>query len=189
MRPGSVKDDVRSLVVVLALLLVGCSTGSHVATMANPGTALTPVHRSSAAPMTARVMLPSRTMTAGTLMPGQVLVDNTTGRLIQVSGYVNLFQVLLTSNTYRPTVAWFTCLQRFTIPVGESRYAVTVRASYSECGQGRPHHGLKPCLPAGRMLPLPPGTYHAKLFQVRNLVRVPPALTVRVTAPVPLSHP
>lgn len=118
-------------------------------------------------------------------MSGQVLVDNTTGHAIHVSGCVKLFQVLLTSNTYRPPVAWFTCSQRFTIPAGQSRYPVTVQASYSQCSQGRPQHGLKPCMPAGRMPPLPPGIYQAKLFQVRNLVRVPPALTLRVTPPMP----
>lgn len=121
-------------------------------------------------------------------MSGHVLVDNTTGHAIHVFGCVSLFQVLLTSSTYRPTVGWFTCLQRFTIAAGESRYAVTVRASYAECSQGRPQHRLKPCMPAGRMPPLPPGTYHAKLFQTDDLVRVPPALTVRVTPPMPLSH-
>ena len=122
-------------------------------------------------------------------MSGQVLVDNTTRHPIGVSGCVDLFRVLLTSSTYRPAVGWFTCSQRFTIPAGESRYPVTVRARYSQCSQGRPRHGLRPCLPAGRMPPLPSGTYHAKLFQVRNLVRVPPSLTVRVTPPMPLSHP
>jgi hypothetical protein len=185
MRAGSVKHDVRSLVVVLALLLAGCSSGSHVATTANPHTALTPAHGHPAVPMTARLVLPSRTMTAGSSMSGQALVDNTTGHAIHVSGCVNLFQVLLTSNTYRPAVGWLDCLQRFTIPVGESRYAVTVQASYSECSQGREQHGLKPCRPDGRMPPLPLGIYHAKLFQVHNLVRVPPALTVRVTPPMP----
>jgi hypothetical protein len=170
---------------VLALLLAGCSSGSHGTTTANPRTALAPAHPHPAAPMTARVVLPSQTMTAGASMSGQVLVDNTTGHAIHVSGCVKLFQVLLTSSTYRPRVAWFTCLQRFTIPAGESRFAVTVQASYSECSQGRPQHGLKPCRPDGRMPPLTPGTYHAKLFQADDLVRVPPALTVRVTPPMP----
>jgi hypothetical protein len=188
MRVSSVKHDVRSLVVVLALLLAGCASGSQIATTAKPHTALTPAHHHPSAPMTARVVLPSRTMTAGTSISGQVLVDNTTGHAIDVSGCGNLFQVLLTNSTYRPTVRWLTCLQRFTIPVGESRYEVTVQASYIECSQGPPHHGLKPCMPAGRMPPLPPGTYHAKLFQVGNLVRVPPAPTVRVTPPMPPTH-
>jgi hypothetical protein len=172
--------DVRSLLVVVALLLAGCSS-SHIASTTHPHLALTPAHRHLSAPMTARVVLPSRTMAAGSSMSGYVVVENNTGHAIRVSGCVNLFQVLLTSSTYRPTVAWFTCLQRFTIPAGESRYPVTLRASYSQCTQGRPQHGLRACRPDGRMPPLPPGTYHAKLFQVRNLVRVPPALTVRVT--------
>ena len=64
-------------------------------------------------------------------MSGYVLVENNTGHAIRVFGCVKLFQVLLTSSTYRPPVAWFTCLQRFTIPAGESRDSVTVWASYS----------------------------------------------------------
>jgi hypothetical protein len=117
-------------------------------------------------------------------MSGYV-VENSTGQAIRVFGCVKLFQVLLTSRTYRPPVAWFTCLQRFMIPAGESRYPVTLSASYSQCTQGRPQHGLRACRPDGRMPPLPPGTYHGKLFQVRSFVRIPPALTVRVTPPMP----
>jgi hypothetical protein len=116
-------------------------------------------------------------------MAGHVLVDNNTGHAIHVSGCLSLFQVLLTSSRYRPGVAWAACLQRFTIPAGETRYPVTVWATYSQCSQGRPQHGLRPCLPGGRMPPLPPGQYHAKLFQLRKLVRVPSAIMVRVTPP------
>ena len=178
---AGVNLDVRSLLVVLALLLAGGSSGSHIASTTKPHTALTPAHRHLPRLMTARIVLPSQTMTAGSSMSGYVVVQNNIGRAIRVSGCVNLFQVLLTSSTYRPPVAWFTCLQRFTIPVGESRYPVTVWASYSQCSQGGPQHGLKACRPDGRMPPLPPGTYHAKLFQLHKLVRIPPALTVRVT--------
>jgi hypothetical protein len=182
---AGVNLDVRSLLVVLALLLAGCSSGGQIASTTHPHQALTPAHLRLSAPVTARVVLPSQMMTAGSSMSGQVVVENNTGHAIRVSGCVSLFQVLLTSSTYRPPVAWFTCLQRFTIPVGESRYWVTVWASYSQCSQGRPRHGLRACRPDGRMPPLPPGTYYARLFQVRNLVRVPPALTVRVTGPMP----
>jgi hypothetical protein len=124
-------------------------------------------------------------MTAGASMAGHVLVDNTTGHAIHVSGCLSLFQVRLTSSTYRPAVAWAACLQPFTIPAGETRYPVTVRASYSQCSQGRPRHSLKACLPDERMPSLPPGGYHARLFQAGKLVRVPPAITVRVTLPMP----
>ena len=116
-------------------------------------------------------------------MSGHVLVENNTGHAIHASGCLTLFQVLLTSSRYRPAVGWLLCLQWFTIPAGESRYPIAVSGSYNQCSQGRPQHGLKPCLPGGRPPPLPPGNYHAKLFQVSNLVQVPPAITVRVTPP------
>ncbi len=130
--------------------------------------------------LSAHLVLPSQTMTAGSPMTGQVLVDNHTGHAIHTFGCLSLFQVLLNSRTYRPTVAWAACLQRFTIPAGQTRYRVTVWASSSQCSQARPPQGLKACLPDGRMPPLPPGTYHARLFQAHPLVRVPPAITVRV---------
>jgi hypothetical protein len=119
-------------------------------------------------------------MAAGSRMTGQVLIDNHSGHAVHTFGCLSLFQVALTSGSYRPTVAWPACLQRFTIPVGVTRYRVTVWASYSQCGQARPLNGLKACLPGGRMPPLPPGTYHARLYRARPLVRVPPAITVRV---------
>jgi hypothetical protein len=104
-------------------------------------------------------------MAAGSSMTGQVVVDNDTGHAIRTFGCLSLFQVALISGSYRPTVAWAACRQRFTIPAGQTRYRVTVSASYSQCSQSRPRHGLRACLPGERMPPLPPGTYHARLFQ------------------------
>jgi hypothetical protein len=109
------------------------------------------------------------------------VLDNDTGHAIRTFGCLSMFQVALISGSYRQTVAWAACLQRFTIPAGLARYRVTVLASYSQCSPARPRHGLRACLPGERMPPLPPGTYHAGLFQARLLVRVPPAITVRVT--------
>jgi hypothetical protein len=119
-------------------------------------------------------------------MLGSVVVDNNTGHAIRVAGCETLFQVVLVNNRYRPEVAWLTCLQWFTIPTGESRYRVTVGASYRACGQGRPEDGLKACLAGNRPPPLPPGEYHAKLFQISNVVPAPPALAIRVTRSGPL---
>ncbi|MGH3203834.1 MAG: hypothetical protein ACRDP5_17545 [Streptosporangiaceae bacterium] len=177
---------------VLVLLLAGCASGSHGAAGGGQAAVASPAARprlaATAAPghpaaLSARVVLPSNAMTAGSSMAGHVLVDNNTGHTVHAAGCLALFQVVLTSGTYRPVVAWATCLQQFTIPPGQTRYRVTLQASYSQCSQGRPQDGLRACLPGGRMPPLPPGTYHARLFQARNLVRVPPAVTVRVTPP------
>ncbi len=118
-------------------------------------------------------------------MTGHVLVDNATGHPIHVLGCGSLFQVDLTSRGYRPAVGWPACLQRITIPVGHTRYRVTVESTYNQCGPGGRRDGLRACRPGGGMPSLPPGTYHARLFQVRPLVRTPPAITVRVTRPGP----
>lgn len=159
---------------VVALLLAGCASGSHAATV--PG---------HPAPLSARVELPAHAMTAGTSLAGHVLVDNRTGQAVRVAGCLTLFQVVLTSRGYRPPVAWPSCLQEFTIPVGRSRYRVTIQASYLQCGQGHPRDGLRACLPGGHMPPLPPGLFHARLYQARPVVPTPPAVTIRVTRPSP----
>jgi hypothetical protein len=118
-------------------------------------------------------------------MAGHVLVDNTTGHAIHVFGCGSLFEVALTSRGYRPTVAWRDCLQRITIPVGHTGYRVTVQSTYTQCGPGGRRDGLRACRPGGGMPALAPGTYQARLFQVRPLVPTPPAITVRVTRPGP----
>jgi len=185
--------DVRFLVVVVALLVAGCSSGSHFSSRRPQGAATQPTpnlhttlpatpHRSPA-PLAARMVLPSRTMTAGSSMSGRVVVENNTGRAIHVSGCLALFQVALASSTYQPAVAWPLCLQSFTIPVGESSYPTQVEASYGECHEGRPQGALRACLPNGHPPPLPPGDYRAMLYQSSNVVPVPPAMTVRVTRP------
>src|SRR5713226_6442779 len=97
--------DVRSLVIVLALLVAACSSGSHVSSRRSQGAPARPtanVHatlpatpRRSSAPMSARVVLPSRTMTAGSSMSARVVVENNTGHAIHASGCLTLFQVAL----------------------------------------------------------------------------------------------
>lgn len=169
MRPSSV--------ALLALVAAVAGCASHgAAPAADPHTT------ASAAPVSVRVVLPSRTMTAGSQMSGRVVVDNTTGHAIHTGGCGSVFQVALTSRTYHPKVAWTTCLQLFTIPAGNSSYPVTVRATYLACSEGHPGGGLKACLPGMKPPPLPPGTYHAKLFvQGKLFAPAPPAIPVHVT--------
>jgi hypothetical protein len=187
--------DVRTLLIVLALVVTGCSSGGHISPRRADGapaqpaasahTMLPAAPRRSPAPVSARVVLPSHTMTAGSSMSGRVVVENNTGRAIFASGCLGLFQVVLVNSAYRPAVGWLLCLQRFTIPAGQSAYPVTVAASYNTCSQGQPPGAARACLPDGHPPPLPPGVYHAVLFQANHLVPVPPAVTVRVTAPEP----
>jgi hypothetical protein len=114
-------------------------------------------------------------------MSGRLIVENGTGRAIHTMGCGTLFAVALASRTFQPTVGWLHCLQRFTIPVGRSSYRVTVEARYGQCGPGSSYSAIKTCGPDRRPPPLPPGDYHAILFQAGRLVQAPSPLPVRVT--------
>ena len=133
------------------------------------------------ATVTARVVLPSHTMTAGSSMLGHVIVENNTGAPLERSGCISLFSVFLGNASITPHPAFPACLQAFTIPVGRSSYAVSVVATYLECG-GPPLGNGRPCAKRDGqtvMPSLPPGEYRATLWG--NIVPTPPAVNVRVT--------
>lgn len=162
--------DVKLFVILLAVLAAGCSSAGRAAQRSGSPHALS-----------AQVVLPTRTMTAGSSIKGRVVVRNNTGRTIHTSGCRTLFQVALSSSSYHPDVAWPLCLQPFAIPVGVSSYRITVAATYLVCGDRQ----SPACLPGGGMPPLPPGKYRAMLFQSRHLVQAPPGVLVRVIAAIP----
>ncbi len=110
-------------------------------------------------------------------MSGQVVVENYTGHPLHRTGCISLFAVALGNHKIKPTVAWPMCAQPFTIPVGESIYPVTVRATYLSCDR----EGSWPHCTHGRPPSLPPGTYRATLFQIADIVPTPPPVSVRVT--------
>jgi heat shock protein HslJ len=129
----------------------------------------------------ARVVLPSHTMTAGSSMLGHVIVENNTGAPLKRSGCISLFSVFLSNASITPHPAFPACLQAFTIPVGRSSYAVSVVATYLECG-GPPLGNGRPCAKRNGqtvMPSLPPGRYRATLWG--NIVPTPPPVHVRVT--------
>jgi heat shock protein HslJ len=130
--------------------------------------------------VTARVVLPSHTMRAGSSMLGHVVVENNTGAPLERSGCISLFSVFLGNASIAPHPAFPACLQAFTIPVGRSSYAVSVVATYLECG-GAPLGNGRPCAKRNGqtvMPSLPPGRYQATLWG--NIVPTPPPITVRV---------
>ena len=165
------------IIVLLGLIAVGCSSSQ-----APQRPADSPAVTRSPAPISARVVLPSRTLAAGASLSGHVVIENNTGRAIRAAGCGSLFQLELVGRDYHPTVGWLTCLQTLTIPKGRSSYPVSIAASYNRCISGRPHGTTKACLPEGGPPALPPGVYRAVLFQVRKLVPAPPAISVRVTS-------
>ena len=181
LRRGSAEGAVA---VGLALLLAACTSGGNPSSSppttarAIPATAqptAPPVASSRPqAPLSARIVLPSNTMTAGSSISGQVIVDNNTGRAIHGGDCGSPFAVALGSDTVKPSVAWPQCLESFTVPTGQSSWPVTVTARYSECGGG-----IRRCT-NGRPPSLPPGYYRAMLFQSPHLVPSPTPITVHV---------
>jgi hypothetical protein len=169
----------RSGVVLLAFVAVvtGCASGAAAHPTANAHTT------AAAAPLSAQIVLPSRTMTAGSQMSGRVVVDNNTGHAIHARACDGLFAVTLASRTYHPQAMApaVSCGRTRTIPVGKSSYPVTVLASYLACSADGARAGLKACLPGNKRPPLPPGTYHTTLYQASQVVPAPPTITVRVT--------
>jgi len=76
--------------------------------------------------ITAEVVLPSTTMTAGSSMTRHVIVESDTGGALHVIGCISLFGVALSKRKIHQTVAFRACAQRSTIPVDESSYPLTV---------------------------------------------------------------
>ncbi len=149
----------------------------HPSQDASPTTSdLDPTTTSEPGTVSARLVLDSMTMSAGSTMNAHLIVENSTGADIHVDGCLSLFQLALSSEAYEPTVAWAACRQPLTVPEGESTHPLRVIARYSSCGgSGRP------CASDGGTPPLPPGDYQANLYQVGEIVPPPPAITVRVT--------
>jgi hypothetical protein len=138
------------------------------------------------ATVTARVVLPSTTMTAGSSMSGHVIVENNTGSALHERGCGPYFKVALGNDKIQPVVQWPQSLCPMAIPTGRSSYPVTVSASYLVCSEGQHlagNPGSEPCLlNPPRPPPLPPGEYEATLVQSSTIVPTPPPIAVRVTA-------
>src|SRR5215470_5675216 len=115
--------DVRPFLALAALALVAaaCSSGRQAARQTASPRAPSPTttRHSPAAPLSARVLLPARTIVAGSSISGLVVVQNNTGHPVRAFACGTPFEIALISHSYRPSVAWNTCLQIITIPVGE----------------------------------------------------------------------
>jgi len=135
------------------------------------------------ATVTAKIVLPSTMMTAGSSMTGHVIVENNTGQPLHVTGCISLFGVALSNSKIHQDSAFRACAQPFTIPIGESSYRVTIYATYSACSEtGQPQGADPVCLPNNGIPPLPPGKYEATLVQSSVIVPIPPQIVVRITA-------
>jgi hypothetical protein len=132
----------------------------------------------SSARISARIVLPSRTMAAGSTMAGKVIVTNDTGQALHGDGCG--FDVALSNDRITSSIG---CAGggSVTIPIGVSSWPVTVSGSYTACGQDPQNASHPPCLKDGHAPPLPPGDYRAELILYPRLVPTPPSIGIRVT--------
>ena len=114
----------------------------------------------------------------GGRITGWITVENLTGRPLVTFG-CGLFAVLLANQTYHPEPNWASCLQKITIPTGDSTYPVTVTASYQMCTQGSSSATVPACGPFGTP-GLPAGMYQATSYQDSQVVPTPPTIPVEV---------
>jgi hypothetical protein len=133
--------------------------------------------------LTARIVLPTRTLVAGTTVHGMVIVSNATGKVVIVKTCGSPFQVALANDHYEPGMGWPLCLQDVSIPVGESTWKVDVQARNLGClgGNQQGQKGMPKCLPNGDPPPLPIGAYRATLYQDPHVVSDPDPIEVTVT--------
>ena len=115
-------------------------------------------------------------------MTGHVVVDNETGAAVHVAACGTPFAVALRNRHVKPEVVWPLCRTDVVIPEGRSSYEVIILASLLVCTNATPTGTTPACLPGGGMPPLPPGRYHAALYQQPSVVAQPRAIPVRVTA-------
>ena len=170
---------IRAAIPILVLAMVACSARADVphGHSAHPGRPSTSTSPRPTAPVSARIELPSTTLAAGTTLSARIVVSNDTGHPITGGGCGSPFAVLLVSDDIHPMVAWPSCLERITVPVGVSTWNVDVSGSYSSCGGGA---GV-PCVNGRTTPPLPPGDYRATFFQLPHLVPRPAPIDVVVT--------
>jgi hypothetical protein len=146
------------LVLVLSagsVIGLGCAREEFVAS--EPAREATPTTTSEPTqPLSARLELQS-SLAAGDHAAGTVVVSNNTGRPITTRGCGSPYAVALHDDSYTQQWPSLACAEVFTIPTGESRWPISIDATYSEC----PPTETNSCVANGAPPPLPPATYVA----------------------------
>jgi hypothetical protein len=85
------------------------------------------------APLRTRIELPSRTLVSGSVMAGEVVVNNDTDAPIDLVD-CGLYVAELANESYSQGFAKLACAMDIRVPVGESRWPVAVTGFARGCG-------------------------------------------------------
>lgn len=205
-RPPRASKGMKCLVLACALAAVSCSgpapktrtlDGSSSSSVARNGTS--PVSPTSP-PATSRatatpgkavvsISLDRTTVPARAPIKGLATVDNRTGAKIAIGGgtcdgwlFIGIANAEL---PYTPANGAVGCAP-FEVPVGESRYPITISTTYQSCTQAATEATYT--MPACRtgtsqvMPPLPPGIYHT-VVAIPGPIEAANTVTVTLTSP------
>ena len=175
---------------VAALILILCSCGASSATprAKAPGPAPAgPSTGSRASDLSARVVLDSTQVRAGTPIKGWLVVTNRTHHRVGAPpGCAISYEVVLTNPSYHPMVAWpavcaYNGRSAISFEPGDTKMAVTVATTYLACsGQQAAGSTTPVCGSGGQLLPpLPAGVYYTELVSDGGFL--PPCPPVQVT--------
>ena len=136
--------------------------------------------------VSSRLEVPS-TVVAGSTVSGELVIENPTGQPVRIvgSGCGPKWAVVLDSDAI-PGNAAFTleCLPsaELVLPVGETRYAFNLSASFNFCAKETSTDPLMPNCTATGFPPLPAGRYRAKFFEFAPGMPIPESVSIEVTA-------
>ena len=169
---------------MVTMLVAGCSSAVGNTTVGSTatgdrGAADSTLTRSSW--LTARLIMPSRTVVSGSTIRARLVLDNRTGRAIPITDCgLEMFQVLLESQSYHPSAGWLQCATRDSIPSGVSVREVTVEARANFCLAGQLSSPFVACAPDGSLPGLRPGVYHPHVFAVSQELPAGPVPDIAV---------
>ncbi|HEX6394502.1 MAG TPA: hypothetical protein VFZ97_13780 [Acidimicrobiales bacterium] len=134
--------------------------------------------------------LDSTQVRAGTPINGTLIVTNSTKHTIGAPpGCATSYEVVLTSSSYHPMVAWpavcaYNRRSAISFHPGDTKIAIKVQTTYLACSQQPTSGSVTPmCDGGGQLPPLQAGIYYTDLVSSGNFLLVCPPVQVTLLSP------
>lgn len=131
--------------------------------------------------VTTRLVVPHRTLKAGSTMHAMVIVTNSTDHPIKSVMCDRPFAVGLRNKHAFETPNFPLCAVEFTIPIGRSTYPVNIDGAYYGCTHsGPPDRSMPVCGKDGKPPKMPRGKYQAFVFGQESVVSSAEPVAIKV---------
>lgn len=169
------------MAAVLVAASVGVGTVIHSYQHRDDPTPPTPPKAVEVPGTSTRLVLPARTVHAGSTIHGTVVVTNSTGHPIEGVDCRSPFGVELESHRAVSNPPQALCATDFVIPVGRSTYPVDIITTFATCThEGSSNDPAFPRCEHGRPPNLPNGTYRAYVTSADPVVSSAPPVEIRI---------